>query len=105
MAEYNLPIRLQSTLNLREHWGARNKRSKLHKQACIIIKKHPLPCVVEITRVGKKMMDGDNLQGAAKALRDGIALRLGVDDADPSITWKYSQQIGEYAAIVRITEI
>ena len=68
----------------------------------MIIGKHKLPCVVEIIRVGKRTLDGDNLQNASKGLRDGIAARLGVDDADPRVEWKYSQQKGDYAAIVRI---
>tara|TARA_R110000822_G_scaffold31017_3_gene89923 strand:+ start:549 stop:860 length:312 start_codon:yes stop_codon:yes gene_type:complete len=103
MKEYNLPIRLASTANLREHWAAKYKRTKVHKNAAIVIQKHPLPCTVEIIRVGKRNLDGDNLQNACKSLRDGIAARLGVDDADPRVTWKYTQQRGDYAAIVRIS--
>lgn len=106
MIEYTLPIRLISTANAREHWAIKAKRAKLHRAATIVIKKHPLPCVVELIRVGKRKLDGDNLQNSAKALRDGIADRLGADDADPRIEWKYDQIIGkDYAAIVRITTV
>lgn len=102
MAEYRLPIRLVSEMNMRDHWGRRNRRAKGHKKAALIIGKHALPCTVTITRVGPRMMDDDNLVMSAKFLRDGIAARLGVDDADPRVTWRYAQQIGEYAAIVMI---
>lgn len=104
MIEYNIPIRLVSIVNLREHWAVRARRAHLHRKAAIIIKKHQLPCRVEIIRCGKKLMDGDNLQIASKSLRDGIADQLGVDDADPRIDWVYSQIISkEYSAIVRIS--
>lgn len=101
-AEYHIPIRLKSTANLREHWAKKHKRMKAHRQAAIIVQPHPLPCVVTIVRVGKRFLDTDNLANAGKGLRDGIADRLGVDDADPRVTWKYEQQKGDYAAIVRI---
>ena len=70
----------------------------------IVIKKHKVPCVVEIVRVGKGTLDDDNLRAAGKSVRDGIADRLGVNDNDPRVTWKYGQQTGEYSVIVRITE-
>ena len=103
MTEYHLPVRLDSTANLREHWARKYTRTLKHKKAAMIIKKHSLPCTVEIIRVGKRTLDGDNLQGACKSLRDGIAARLGVDDADPRVEWKYSQQKGDYSVIVKIT--
>lgn len=102
--EYQIPIRLASVANLREHWAAKYRRTKKHREAAIMIGKHKPPCTVEIVRVAPRKLDGDNLQAAAKALRDGIADRLGVDDADPSVTWEYAQQKGPYSVIVRITE-
>jgi hypothetical protein len=104
VTEYNLPVRLDSVANLREHWAKKHKRAKAHRKSAIVIKKHRLPCEVHIVRVGKRDLDGDNLQAACKALRDGIASRLGVDDADPRVTWSYSQQRGQYGAIVRISK-
>lgn len=104
MVEYQIPIRLVSVANAREHWAVKAKRAKCHRRSALVIKKHRLPCDVHIVRVGKRELDGDNLQSACKALRDGIADRLGVDDADPRVRWTYSQQRGEYGAIVRITK-
>jgi len=37
-------------------------------------------------------MDSDNLAGSMKAVRDGIADALGIDDGDERLTWKYDQQ-------------
>jgi hypothetical protein len=67
-----------------------------------------LPCVVLLTRIGVRKLDGDNLQGGFKHVRDRIAQWIGIDDADPRIDWQYSQERGkprEYAARVTITEV
>ena len=72
---YHLPLRLISAANSREHWAARARRVKRERAAAIVVRKHPLPCIVTIKRHGKRLMDGDNLQAACKALRDGIADR------------------------------
>lgn len=100
-----LPLRIESVANLRESWQARHRRAKAHRAAALAIPAHPLPCVVTLVRVGPRKLDGDNLQGGFKALRDGIAQRLGVDDADPRVTWEYQQRRGrpkQYAAEVWI---
>lgn len=100
-----LPIRIESCANLREHWSKRAKRAKAHRLAAMAVPVHPLPCVVTLTRIGPRELDTDNLAGGFKALRDGIADRLGVDDADPRVTWRYRQQKGPpkvYAARVDI---
>lgn len=100
-----LPIRIESCANLREHWRKTWTRAKAHKRAALAVPVHPLPCVVTLVRIGPRQLDGDNLQGGFKALRDGIAARLGVDDADPRVRWEYEQEKGkpkQYAARVII---
>ncbi len=100
-----LPLRLVSLANMREHWRTRARRAKQHRMACIAIPKARVPCTVLITRLAPRTLDDDNLQGAAKSVRDGIADRLGVDDADPRITWLYAQEkCSEYGVRVTITE-
>ncbi len=47
--------------------------------------------VVSIIRVGKALLDDDNLTSCNKGLRDAIARTLGVDDRDPRIKWEYGQ--------------
>lgn len=101
-----LPIRLESTANKREHWAQKAKRAKAHRFAAIAVPPHPLPCIVTIIRIAPRPLDDDNLAISAKSLRDGIADRLGVDDRDPRVMWRYGQRSGkpkEYAAEVCIT--
>lgn len=99
-----LPIRLESMLNLRLHWGSKSRKVARQREWALAVPRHPVPCRVFLTRIAPRELDGDNLQGAFKALRDGIAQRLGVDDRDPRVTWLYAQERGkprEYA--VRVT--
>lgn len=55
-----------------------------------------LSCVVTLTRIAPRRLDGDNLQGALKAVRDGVADWLGVVDAEhrSSVVWRYEQERG-----------
>ncbi len=82
--------------NRREHWGARARRTRYERAAVTHaldgFMPPPLPVVVVLTRIaGGRPLDGDNLQGACKAVRDAVAACLGCDDADPRVTWCYSQ--------------
>lgn len=106
MIAYDLPLRIESTLNKREHWAQRARRTKLHRFAAIVVQPHPLPCVVRLVRIAPRTLDShDNLRAGCKALVDGIAKRLGVDDADPRVRWEYDQERGkakEYAVRIEI---
>lgn len=108
MIDITLPIRIISVANRSEHWAKRYRRSSAHKKAALMVPKASIPCTVTLTRIAPKAgwtLDGDNLQSAFKALRDGIAARLGVDDADPRVVWLYRQAVGkQYAARVEIAE-
>lgn len=102
-----LPLRIESVANLREHWGAKQRRTRKQREAAMFVPKGiKLPCTVKLTRIGQKHLDGDNLQSGFKALRDGIASRLGIDDNDPRVTWEYGQERGSpriYAARIEIS--
>jgi hypothetical protein len=106
MIEVELPLHVQSEANGREHWAVKAKRVKLHRHtACVLVPLHPLPCVVTLTRIAPRILDDDNLASGFKAIRDGVADRLGVDDRDPRVQWRYAQRPGkpkQYAALVRI---
>lgn len=97
-----------SEANSREHWAAKAKRVKLHRDtAYVVIRKaleycKPLPCVVTLTRVAPRMLDDDNLRQAMKAIRDGIADWLGVDDRSPLIRWEYGQEKASKYHAVRV---
>jgi hypothetical protein len=87
-----LPIKTVGGLNAREHHLKRARRVKRERfTARLMTPDHPLPCIVTITRLSPGILDDDNLQGAAKAIRDGIADRLGIDDRDPRVQWRYAQ--------------
>ena len=103
----DLPLRIVSVANRREHWGAKARRAKKHRgDAYLAMCQHPvpaLPCRVTLTRIGPQALDDDNLRSAFKAVRDGIADRLGVPDNDPRVIWCYGQEHGrQYAAQVLV---
>jgi hypothetical protein len=103
-----LPLRTVSEANGREHWAAKARRVKLHRQGAYWQLRasgalRHLPCVVTLVRVAPRDLDGDNLQSSLKACRDGVADWLQVDDRDPRVTWNYEQRKGqpkEYAVEV-----
>lgn len=89
-----VPIATVSEANRRDHWATKAKRAKGQRLALYLAtKRAELPCVVTLTRVGPRRLDDDNLRGALKACRDGVADRLGVDDADPRVEWRYGQEV------------
>ena len=92
-----LPLRTVSRLNSREHWRARSTRSKAERSTAALMCPHfQTPCTVTLTRVGPRALDSDNLQGALKSIRDGIADKLKVNDNGPLVQWKYEQARGPY---------
>jgi hypothetical protein len=92
MQDFRLPIKTAGGLNAREHWSRRHRRAKDERRtAYLLTSSSPLPCVVLLIRESPRTLDGDNLQGVLKAVRDGIADRLGVDDADARVEWRYDQ--------------
>ena len=50
---------------------------------------------ITLTRVGIRKMDSDNLSGSCKAIRDGIADALEIDDGDERLDWQYRQEVGK----------
>ena len=98
---FTLSMRTSNGLNSREHYMARSRRVKAERQAvawALVGSKPPSgPVTVLLRRVSpsSKGLDGDNLQGSQKAVRDQVAVWLGRDDADPSITWLYGQRPGK----------
>ncbi len=113
MITFEIPIRLISTANAREHWRAVAKRKKEHRALGVLYTTVRVseaggikpPFDIIITRLGKRLLDDDNLSGSAKFLRDGIADALNVDDGDVSkIRFVYRQECGKiYGARIQIT--
>jgi hypothetical protein len=88
-----IPLRTSGGLNSREHHHARSRRVKAEREAgCYVTPAgFPLPCVVTLTRESSGTLDDDNLPGALKGVRDGIADKLGIKDNDPRVAWRYGQ--------------
>lgn len=108
MTSFIIPIHTVSEANRREHWAARAKRVAAHRQITrylVRTKGCTLPCVVTLTRVAPRALDDDNLRGALKACRDGVADAFRVDDRSPLISWAYAQERGparSYAVRVEV---
>lgn len=88
-------LRLESRANdhTSNHWGRRAGRSKVHRgaaQLALAVHRARLRkllelrgLVVRMVRVGPRQLDShDNLGMSLKALTDGVASVLGVDDRD-----------------------
>ena len=120
LIEAFIPGKLESKLNDRGHWSKRHRTAKRQRENAhwALIQKRKgviesdlddVPLTVTITRLSphhdspQKRLDQDNLQGACKAIRDGVADWLRVNDRDERITWVYQQGFHEeYACTVSI---
>lgn len=117
MIRVQIPIKIVSEANRREHFRVVAKRKALHRfnaQACMAFKLNPGflmrhgqcdAITITLTRIGPRTLDDDNLASGFKACRDGVADWLGIDDGDKRLTWRYDQRKGkpkEYAAEVQI---
>jgi hypothetical protein len=110
-------IRTVSEANSRGHWAAKYRRASSQRaiaDAMVRAKAwdamgHGAPemlalaggqLVVLLTRVGPTQgLDSDNLLGALKAVRDGVADALGIDDRDGRVEWRYAQRRGKAWAV------
>ena len=120
LIEAFIPGKLESKLNLHGHWSKAHRTAKRQRENAhwaMIQKRNgvvesdldDIALTVTITRLSphyeqeNKRLDNDNLAGACKAIRDGIADWLNVNDRDPRITWVYAQGFHEeYACTVSI---
>lgn len=102
-----VPLRTKGPNGGHEHWRVLHRRRKHERKlAWLLCPDASLPCVVTLTRLSAGTLDDDNLRGALKAIRDGVADRLGVDDADPRLRFEYAQERcgrGHYGVRVDIT--
>jgi len=66
------------------------------------------PVAITLTRIALRVLDTDNLASGLKAVRDGVADALGVNDGSSRIEWRYAQERGkpgEYAVRVEIRPV
>lgn len=87
-----LPLRLESKANAHVHWRHLAEKAKTQRGAAkmALAQSRLEPggrAIVRLVRISPRELDGDNLANALKAVRDGVADALGVDDRDPRVTW------------------
>lgn len=110
---FTIPVRTISEANGREHFRVKAKRAKEQRAMARMFAGQwsPFPkppLVITITRIGVRGLDDDNLASSQKAVRDGIADALGIDDGDKRLSWRYEQRKGkpkEYAVEVEIAQL
>lgn len=100
VARVSVPMKAESTANKREHWAARHRRTLPQRKAAALKSKALVrelrpALTVTLTRVSPRELDDDNLRGALKSFRDGVASALRVDDRTPLVRWEYAQRRGE----------
>lgn len=95
------------------HWSVRAKERKNQRTMVDLFLRQidppELPCIVTLVRLGKRVIDDDNLPPTLKAVRDEVALWLGLptnrrgqaEDNDPRVMWRYQQGSGEYGVVIR----
>ena len=115
MIEVLLPVQTWSEANQRGHWGKRARRAKKQREAARLLVRAaravlPVagPIAITLTRIALRALDTDNLASGLKAVRDGVADALGVDDGSSRIEWRYAQERGkrgEYAVRVEIQAV
>lgn len=103
---FNIPIKLPSVANLRDHWATKAKRNKFQRQAIALrmrldrgglLKLHAAVARgeqlrVTFIRVAPRRLDDDNLASAFKSCRDEVAKQLGINDGSDAVVWRYKQQ-------------
>jgi len=112
---YSIPVKTISEANVREHWAPKAKRAKAQRTAAWAATSNKLEncppdddstLEITLTRLGPRRMDSDNLARSMKAVRDGIADALGIDDGSDRLQWHYKQasskKRGLYSVIVSI---
>ena len=104
--EVTIPIRTVSEANNRDnHWKKAARQKRIREVVGLFVGRMSLPAMpvrVTMVRIGKRLLDDDNLRGSLKAVRDQIAATFGVDDASKKYDWVYGQEIGEEYG-VRVT--
>lgn len=107
-----LPLKTKPKGNNRQHWRTVWARSKKEREAAYLGLRTQADCVADggppkrtpsksskrtyqvllVRRSAGRKMDDDNLRDALKAVRDGVADWLELDDGDPRIYWAYRHE-------------
>jgi hypothetical protein len=108
-----IPLRLQNPLNGGQgrHWVYRSRTRRSQRgTTLLVVAAHlagqplTLPVVVTVTRIApsRGLDPHDGLPASAKAVIDGVADALGVDDRDPRVTWRIDQRRGPWGVEIKL---
>ena len=95
-----MPLRIISEANSRDHWRTKAGRAKLHRATARAMlqqhsrPQHTGPVSITLTRISSRKLDDDNLASGFKSVRDGVADWLGINDGSERLTWRYAQRKG-----------
>ena len=106
--DWTLPIATVSESNARDHWSKRAARARAQRNHIWVQWRNNedkisvvLPCVIRLFRISNRHLDDDNLRGALKAVRDGIAdcinpgRAAGRADNIEGMSFEYAQEKGK----------
>ncbi len=108
---------LPSLANSRMHWRALASLKKAQRHRTALHMRHHVAMLLwalrkagnetfriacTLTRIGPRDLDGDNLQGAFKAIRDQVAEECGLDDGSKRWDWHYAQERGAPGYRIRL---
>lgn len=108
-----LPIRIESESNKRGHWSKHAKRTKTQRGlVCLACRAHfvkpSIPCTIRLTRIAPRELDQGNIAAALKAVQDGCADWLGIDDRKKNLVkYEYENERGgvrEYALKIEVLQ-
>lgn len=110
--EIEIPIRLVTLENQREHWSVKARRAKEQRgETRRIVDRGtretkwsaPAPIRITLTRLAPRKLDSGNFHGSFKHVQDGVADWLHIDDGSPDLEWVYAQEKSEcYGVRVRM---
>lgn len=109
--ELRLGCAVVSEANRRGHWAKAHRRATDQKNAlhaawlCSPLvgwSGWGVPVAVTLTHHGPRIDGHDNLPRAFKAIVDALCERLGCDDGDGTVEWKYRQEPSGPGVTVRI---
>jgi hypothetical protein len=94
-----LPIKVISEANQREHWRVKYSRKKAQQRdfsifwkMCCAPDRFNFPVKVIFTRHASRLLDSDNLAGSFKHVRDALCKIIGIDDGASQISFEYQQE-------------
>lgn len=115
---FELPTRIESLQNLREHWRTQAARTRVQRGGTTqwlrvltiglteaVVRLDP-PLVVTLVRLAPRKLDHSNMVGGFKHCQDGVADWLQIDDGSSLLEWRYEQEKNErFGVRVRIERL